>query len=128
MSKKIFLDTPTRRPAIERIDEREVIHKQRLSGSVGETQRTKARKKREVKAQARLNRDTTRRERQYKKMKRKSVIDYAPGDLVYHRRRPEIPMLVMSIEVAGGGWDDIVEVMLGADMIRYKAVNLRKCE
>ena len=125
MGKKIFIDTPARRPAIERVDEREISHRQRLSGSVGETQKEKARKRRNVKAQARVNRDTTKRQRQLTKRK-KSTITYQPGDLVYHVRRPEIPMLVMSIDHAYH--DAIVEVMLGADMVRYKAIQLRKVE
>jgi len=125
MGKKIFIDTPTRRSAVERVDERETIHRERISGSVGMTQKVKARKKRDVKAQARRNRDTTKRQRQLTKRK-KSTITYQPGDLVYHVRRPEIPMLVMSIDHTYH--DAIVEVMLGANMVRYKAIQLRKVE
>jgi len=126
MGKKIFVDTP-RRSAIERIDFPERHHRELISGSVGGKQKEKKRKKRDVKAQAKMNRDTTRHERQYKKLQRKSTIDYAPGDLVYHRQRPEVPMLVMSIQPRGN-WDPVVEVMLGGNMMHYKAINLRKCE
>ena len=72
-----------------------------------------------------MNRDTTKRQRQMKKH-RKSSINYEPGDLVYHRRRPAAPMLVMAI--CTNYRDTVVEVMIGADIIRYKAINLRKFE
>jgi len=72
-----------------------------------------------------MNRSTTKRQRQMK-LRKKSTIDYAVGDLVYHSRRPEVPMLVVSIETRYH--DATVEVMIGTAMMRYKAINLRKFE
>jgi hypothetical protein len=125
MSKKVFIDTPSPRASVEQLEAREIIHRERLSGSVGMTQKAKARKKRDVKAQACMNRDTSKRQRKLSK-RRKSTIDYAPGDLVCHTKRPETPMLVMSIN--DSSYDNVVEVMLGGEMIRYKAIQLRKIE
>jgi hypothetical protein len=125
MGKKIFIDTPRARPTVERLDERDDTCREFLSGSVGVRPKEKKRRKRNVKAQARMNRATSKRERKLK-LRRKSTIDYVAGDLVYHNRRPEVPMLVMSIETRYH--DAIVEVMLGASMMRYKAINLRKFE
>jgi hypothetical protein len=125
MGKKIFIDTPRARPTVERLDERDDSCREFLSGSVGVRPMEKRRRKRAVKAQARMNRDTSTHQRKLK-LRRKSTIDYAVGDLVYHRRRPEVPMLVMSIETRYH--DATVEVMIGTAMMRYKAINLRKFE
>jgi hypothetical protein len=125
MGKKIFIDTPEPRARVERLEERETIAREFISGSIGVRPKEKSRQKRDVKAQARMNRDTTKRQRRMKKH-RKSSINYEPGDLVYHRRRPTVPMLVMTI--CTDYRDIVVEVMIGADMIRYKAINLRKFE
>ncbi len=126
MGKKIFIETPRSLPRPERLEEREETCREFISGSIGVRPREKSRQKRDVKAQARMNRDTTKRQRQMKKQLRKSTIDYVAGDLVYHRRRPNAPLLVVSID--SRSYDAVVEVMIGTDMIRYKAINLRKCD
>ena len=125
MGKKIFIDTPTRRSTVERVDERETIHRERISGSVGMTQKAKARKKRDVKAQARMNRETSKRQRRLLQ-RRKSTINYKAGDLVYHIKCPEVPMLVVCIDESH--YDNVVEVMLTGAVHRYKALQLRKFE
>jgi len=126
MGQKIFIDTPRDRPAVERLDERdEAMPREFLSGSVGVRPKEKKRRKRNVKAQARMNRATSKKQRKLK-LRRKSTIDYAVGDLVYYNRRPEVPMLVVSMETKYH--DAIVEVMIGTTMIRYKAISLRKFE
>jgi len=126
MGKKIFIDTPRPPPRPERFEEREDTCREFISGSIGVRPKEKSRQKRDVKAQARMNRDTTKRQRQMKKHLRKSTIDYAPGDLVYHRRRPNVPMLVLTIDTRS--YDAVVEVMVGTNTVRYKAMQLRKCE
>ena len=125
MGKKIFIDAPRARPTVERLEERDDTCREFLSGSVGVRPIQKRSRRRSVKAQARMNRATSKQQRKLK-LRRKSTIDYVVGDLVYHNRRPEMAMLVVSIETTY--YDIVVEVMVGTDMVRYKAINLRKFE
>ena len=125
MGKKIFIDAPKPLPRPERLEEREEVCREFISGSVGVKPAENRRRRSEVKRQARMNRDTSKQQRKLK-LRKKSSINYEAGDLVYHHRRPTVPMLVVSICI--DYYDAVVEVMVGADMIRYKAINLRKCE
>ena len=93
-----------------------------------------------VKRQARMNRETSKWDRAKVKRK-KSSTSFAPGDLVrlyslavdpgsgqyVNATNRSMPMIVVSID-EGAHHDTIVDVMKGSEILRYKAINLRKVE
>ena len=82
--------------------------------------------RREIKKQARLNRDTYRRQRVIAK-RSVTAIDFQVGDLVHHREYPDIGGLVMDITIRDGE-DAVVSVMIGQSISCYRGKSLRRCD
>jgi len=79
-----------------------------------------------VKREARVNRSTTKWDRAAAKRK-KSAQTYLPGDLVHVKNKPTVCYLVVATN-NDAHHDTIVDVMDGANIRRFKAINLRKVE